>query len=198
MALSDEKHALILQGAVEAFLETGYAATSMDEVARRAGVSKRTVYRHFASKADLFEAIAHQAFGQFKAAYETGFEPGRPIREQLAAIARAEGALFTSERFMRLGAVLWAETYRDPDLAGRVPRFQDDSDALAGFMADAMAAGVLRQADPRRASSHFKALLKAEGFWPHLVRGEVVAADRMAVIAAEAVDLFLSHYGAAG
>lgn len=198
MALSDEKHAVILQGAVEAFLETGYAATSMDEVARRAGVSKRTVYRHFASKADLFEAIAHQAFGQFKAAYETRFQPGRPLRDQLAAIARAEGALFTSVRFMRLGAVLWAETYRDPDLAGRVPRFQDDSDALAGFMADAMAAGALRTADPRRASSHFKALLKAEGFWPHLVRGEVVPVAKMAQIEAEAVDLFLSHYGPQG
>ncbi|MFD1189008.1 TetR/AcrR family transcriptional regulator [Phenylobacterium conjunctum] len=198
MALSLRKHQLILEAAVAAFLDNGYSSTSMDEVARRAGVSKRTVYRHFASKADLFEAIAHQAFAQFKAAYETGFEPGRPIQEQLGAIARTEGALFTSERFMRLGAVLWAETYRDPDLAARVPRFQDDSDALAGFMADAMAAGVLRKADPRRASSHFKALLKAEGFWPHLVRGEVVPTDKMAVIEAEAVALFLSHYGPEG
>ncbi len=48
---------IVLVAAERAFLEAGYANTSMDTVAERAGVSKRTVYSNFGSKQDLFAAV---------------------------------------------------------------------------------------------------------------------------------------------
>jgi TetR/AcrR family transcriptional regulator, regulator of autoinduction and epiphytic fitness len=54
---SEEKTAAILQGAIEEFLQHGYAATSMDRVAKTAGVSKATVYSHFGDKESLFNAV---------------------------------------------------------------------------------------------------------------------------------------------
>ena len=54
---SEAKSAAILQGAMQEFLKNGYAATSMDKVAKSAGVSKATVYSHFGDKENLFNAV---------------------------------------------------------------------------------------------------------------------------------------------
>ena len=54
---SEAKTKAILQGAIKEFLENGYAATSMDKVAKSAGVSKATVYSHFGDKENLFNAV---------------------------------------------------------------------------------------------------------------------------------------------
>lgn len=56
---SQEKTAAILKGAMQEFLKHGYAATSMDKVAKAAGVSKATVYSHFGDKEGLFNAVMH-------------------------------------------------------------------------------------------------------------------------------------------
>ncbi|WP_103666798.1 TetR/AcrR family transcriptional regulator [Pseudanabaena sp. BC1403] len=52
-----EKTAAILDGAMQIFLEQGYAGTTMDKVASAAGVSKPTVYNHFQDKEALFNAL---------------------------------------------------------------------------------------------------------------------------------------------
>lgn len=54
---SEAKTAAIRKGAMEEFLKNGYAATSMDKVAKTAGVSKATVYSHFGDKESLFNAV---------------------------------------------------------------------------------------------------------------------------------------------
>ena len=52
-----KKRAVIINGAEDVFLSMGYELASMDKIAAKAGVSKRTVYNHFASKENLFEVI---------------------------------------------------------------------------------------------------------------------------------------------
>jgi AcrR family transcriptional regulator len=52
---SDEKRAAIIEAASRLFLEQGLQQTSMDQVARAAGVSKQTVYSHFGGKEELFQ-----------------------------------------------------------------------------------------------------------------------------------------------
>lgn len=55
--LSPEKTEAILCGAMQEFLENGYAGARIDKIVAAAGVSKATVYRHFADKEALFTAI---------------------------------------------------------------------------------------------------------------------------------------------
>jgi TetR/AcrR family transcriptional regulator, regulator of autoinduction and epiphytic fitness len=50
----------IVAAALAEFLENGFAGTTMDAVARRAGVAKGTPYRYFATKESLFEAVVRQ------------------------------------------------------------------------------------------------------------------------------------------
>ncbi|MGB6135637.1 MAG: TetR/AcrR family transcriptional regulator [Shewanella sp.] len=66
LSRSEQKRNQVLESAMELFCQNGFPLTSMDEVAKHAGVSKQTVYSHFGSKDDLFVAaidskcVAHQ------------------------------------------------------------------------------------------------------------------------------------------
>ena len=53
----DERQAQILRAAAAAFARGGFAATSMDDVAAEAGITRLIVYRHFDSKEDLYRAV---------------------------------------------------------------------------------------------------------------------------------------------
>lgn len=50
----------LLDAALDLFVERGYSATRLDDVARRAGVSKGTLYLYYASKEDLFKAVVRE------------------------------------------------------------------------------------------------------------------------------------------
>lgn len=67
-----DKQIAILQVAEAMFLKLGYAATRMDAVASKAGVTKQTVYRYFPSKESLFAAVLEQVRGSGAEAYRFG------------------------------------------------------------------------------------------------------------------------------
>lgn len=63
----------ILSAAADCFMERGYAATSIDDVARRLRATKGRIYHHFASKADLFAQI-------FRTGMDFNYEVVAPFR----------------------------------------------------------------------------------------------------------------------
>src|ERR1700736_5184363 len=56
-----ERRQQILDAATRAFARTGFAATGLDDIGAEAGVSHVILYRHFASKADLYRAVLDRA-----------------------------------------------------------------------------------------------------------------------------------------
>jgi AcrR family transcriptional regulator len=56
----EARPAEIMAAALDLFVERGFAATKLDEVAARAGVSKGTLYLYFSSKEELFKAVIQQ------------------------------------------------------------------------------------------------------------------------------------------
>ncbi len=60
-ALMSRKRTMIVDAALRAFLENGYAESSVNRIAEEAGVSIKTLYRHFESKDDLFSAVMQAA-----------------------------------------------------------------------------------------------------------------------------------------
>src|SRR3569833_1588271 len=55
--LRDERRGQLLAAASEVFVDRGYHAAGMDEIADRAGVSKPVLYQHFTSKLELYLAV---------------------------------------------------------------------------------------------------------------------------------------------
>jgi AcrR family transcriptional regulator len=63
-ALMARKRAAIVEAALKAFLAAGYAEASVNRIAAAAGVSIKTLYRHYESKDDLFRAVMQAACGK--------------------------------------------------------------------------------------------------------------------------------------
>src|SRR6266446_5673950 len=63
-ALMARKRAVMVEAALKAFLDAGYAEASVNRIAAAAGVSIKTLYRHYESKDDLFSAVMQAACGK--------------------------------------------------------------------------------------------------------------------------------------
>lgn len=85
---SAERRELIIRAAVGAFAETGYAGTSTDDVARRAGVSQPYVVRLFGTKRDLFLEVLRHSHERIVDAFTTTAE-SQPEGPLLAALGTA-------------------------------------------------------------------------------------------------------------
>ena len=83
LRLTDRKRAAVIAAAIDEFLAAGFDATSMDRIAARAGVSKRTVYNHFPSKEALFAAILGQLWESSDTGEVTAYSAAHPLRAQL-------------------------------------------------------------------------------------------------------------------
>lgn len=55
------KRSMILDQALELFVQKGYAATSMEDIVKHTGVSKGSIYYHFSSKDDLFVSMVEKS-----------------------------------------------------------------------------------------------------------------------------------------
>ena len=88
----------ILTAAAELFRARGYRATTLEELARRLGISKKTLYGHFRSKEDLLAAIFHRTM----TLVEVGLAPIRPPRaapaEQLREVLRHQVRTVVAEQ----------------------------------------------------------------------------------------------------
>jgi len=197
LRLTDRKRIAIIGAAAHEFRAHGFQATSIDRIATRAGVSKRTVYHHFASKEELFKAIVSTLQQQVLEATVYPYAPGISLDEQLEAIAFSEAELLASEDFMTLVRATLAECIRSPEFACETMQgMKQGQSGLETWIAAAAADGKLTVDDPTLAASQFMALIKSELFWAQVIGGQPPPEEpvRRHTIRA-AIGMFLDHYG---
>jgi AcrR family transcriptional regulator len=108
----------IVDAALELFAERGFAATRLDDVAARAGVSKGTLYLYFDSKEELFKAVVRESLLPNIARVETlvaGF--AGPTRELVRRIVETIGMTVATSRLGALPKLVIAESGNFPDIA---------------------------------------------------------------------------------
>jgi AcrR family transcriptional regulator len=142
----------ICAAALSVFAEKGYAAARLEEIARRAGVSKGTLYLYFTDKADLFQAVVRDTVVPNIAAVQAAVSAADLPFADLARMFLARFAELAGR--VPVGAVakmVIGESRNFPELA-KVWHDQVASKALAmlsGLIAAAQARGEVRAGDPR-------------------------------------------------
>ena len=189
------KYAQIIEAAVAEFQDKGFAAASMDRISARAEVSKRTLYKYFESKENLFRSIVVELSSRFAEVVEIRYEKGRDIREQLTALAWAEGRILMMPDVIAMARMVISETLRSPALAAEAQSKLDKTAAFIGMLRDAAEDGQLRIDDPEQAGHEFIGLIKARAFWPLLFTGAVLSEAEMAETIDSSVEMMISRYG---
>lgn len=193
-----DNETLIIDAARMLFLGDGHATTSMDAVARAAGVSKATVYAHFASKDDLFIAVVErEGEAPMIALRSSGAgDTARALRQ----FGRDAAALLLSPSTIGFQRVVASEVNRSPAV-GRL-FYANGPDRLIGqlaaFLRLAMRRGDLRTAPPRLAAVQFLAIIVGDLQLRALmgVADEPEPIKRQKVIAS-GIDAFLRAYAPA-
>lgn len=170
----------ILEAALAEFTERGFDAARMEDVARRAGLSKAGVYLYFPSKTAVLEALI-----------EAKVAPLARLAETFAATG-IKAPLLTLRQFATMAARLMGDpkVFAVPRLVlGISARFPEIADyyrkhtveraraALERLVEAAIEQGAIRRVDPRAVVRAFIGPLFFEAMWTHVLRGESALAD---------------------
>lgn len=121
----------ILEVATELFLTEGYGSTSIEAVASKAGISKRTFYHRFDGKAELFAAVVHRVIQQIRPPASVPLIEGTTLEEILTRLARLILQAALSPPALALHRLITAESARFPELARAVNGEGSTQEAIA-------------------------------------------------------------------
>lgn len=116
-----ERREQLLAAATQAFARTGFAATSLDDIATAAGISRVLLYRHFDSKTDLYRAVLDRAIQRLTAAVGTRDYTYASIDALLQAAAEDPDGF----------RLLFHHAAREPEFRPQMDRFQQGMVATA-------------------------------------------------------------------
>lgn len=166
--LTEERRQAIIAAASQVFQEIGYERASMNEVAKRAGGSKATLYNYFPSKEALFETVVRQYSSRFLADAAADLISAEninlPLAERLTRFGEKMLQVLTCDnQALQIYRVVLGEAgHSDIGLRFRESGVRQSMDVLTGVMAEAIKNGELRDTDPALAAMQFTALAKAE------------------------------------
>ena len=196
------KRQAILEAATQVFLSEGFAGASMDAVAAAAGVSKPTVYNHFADKQQLFEQIVRDMIeGIARPFYDQLLSLGetRDLENSLCGIAYDLLAAVMQPPNLQLRRLVIGESSRFPEL-GHAYEKQGPGRAVSA-LTDAIARlaeqGTLRVDDPCLAAAQLNWLIVSVPLNHAMLTGTDRSPGRATLrgYADSAVRLFLAGYG---
>jgi AcrR family transcriptional regulator len=147
-----DRPAEILSAALEVFAERGFQAARLDEVAKRAGVSKGALYLYFETKADLFRAVVTDAISpnieHVKALASAPVPFDQAMRMGVGTLA---GKVVTDRRITGVVKLVIAESRNHPELATiwHETVVEPGVQLISGLIAAAQARGEVRAGDPR-------------------------------------------------
>jgi TetR/AcrR family transcriptional regulator, mexJK operon transcriptional repressor len=148
----------ILKSATELFLDAGYGSTSIESVAARAGISKRTFYDRFADKSALFAAVVHRIIELIRPPESVPLLAGAGLPEILQRLAGLILKAALSPQAIALHRLVTGESSRFPELAYAVEtegRQSEATDLIAGLLAREQRNAKIATEDQRFAADQF-------------------------------------------
>jgi AcrR family transcriptional regulator len=185
--LMARKRDAIIGAALRAFLEEGYAGSSVNRIAADAGVSIKTLYRHYDDKDDLFVAVIQAACSTAGDATDPPWFDEPPLTG-LAEAGRDHLHYALSDDQLALYRVVIRESQRFPELGQRYRQevLGHATRLFTGYVARWPAALRAKIGDPVRAAHRFGALLRADILQTALLGGPVPGAAEISRHAQEA------------
>ena len=161
----EAKREAILRAASDSFFAHGFAASSIEQIAADAGVSKVTVYNRFGDKRGLFTATVERECENIRGSMEVPQIPSGSLRDRLTAIGEAMVTFLSRPKMVQFERRVAAETEHEPAvgaafLAAGPHRMKKAFAALLQAMHEA---GDIEIDDPELAAEQFASMCKGMG-----------------------------------
>lgn len=111
---AEARREVIVAAASELFAERGYRGTSVEEIARRSGVTPPVVYEHFSSKVELYRDLLERHFAELRGVWSQHLAGDDPLAERIARSCDAWFAYVEVHPFA--GRVLFRDGAGDPEI----------------------------------------------------------------------------------
>ena len=184
----------IVEAAQRLFLERGFGAVSMDELAEAAGVARRTLYNQFARKEDIFREMLLKVSRQLEEAFPTGIETRGDVEDVLRLIARIILELHKNPEYLGFLRMVVADSRQFPWIAEEFAAVMDpQTERLIRYLTHLNAMGVLNCRNPTLAAHQFMGMLNEFSLWPWMMGRGAIAVSRKDAVE-ETIRMFLSHY----
>src|ERR1051326_4796504 len=189
-----ESRSAIIEASERLFLERGFGAVSMDELAEAAGVARRTLYNQFSSKEEIFREMLFRVSGQLEHAFPAGIETEGDVEHVLRLVARMILKLHEHPGYLGFLRMVAADSRQFPWIAEEFAAVMDPlTERLMRYLAHLTAIGVLDCRNPLLAAHQFMGLLNEFSLWPWMIgRKTVLLPDED--IVEETVGMFLQRY----
>jgi AcrR family transcriptional regulator len=160
----EETHRLIIGAGRQEFQANGYAATCMNDVAQRAGVSTKTMYRLIPTKADLFKSVVSDRIERFMLEIDADALDALPLSEALERMLLAYGTLTLSADTIAMNRLVLGERDRFPEIAATFyeAAVQRTSKAMAGWLRHQCERGLIELEDARAAAGMLRGMMIME------------------------------------
>jgi AcrR family transcriptional regulator len=140
-----ERRLELIETAIRVFSEGSYRGTTTSEIARAAGVSEPILYRHFASKRDLYFAALDHVWAQAQEVFETAVADAPDVLAALETVGRGHFAVRDCKhQLSELWVQALSEATEDPELRKYLRRhLREVHDFFAGLLRRGQEEGVL-------------------------------------------------------
>ena len=191
---AEETRREILAAARHCFAEMGIQNSSMDEVAKKAGVTKPTIYAHFDSKDALRKVISNEVINQFHVQNYRDFDPTKPLEEQLSSFLKEYIAIaFEPGNFdlFRALIVFGMNSARD-DTIERARQVHDTQ--LSQWLGGVCDSGMIVGIEPTEAYDMIWGMIRGIIFWPVVLERAEISQEKAHEMIDKMVYLFLDAY----
>ena len=184
----------IVDAAERLFLERGFGAVSMGELAEAAGVARRTLYNQYVSKEEIFREMLVRVSEQLEDALPPGIETRGDVDVVLRLIARSILDLHKRPGYLGFLRMVVADSRQFPWIAeafdGVIEPMMERFGRYLGMLTKA---GVLGCRKPMLAAHQFCGMINEFFLWPWMLgRDPAIAPD--AEVIEQTVQMFLRHY----
>lgn len=184
----------IVDAAERLFLERGFGAVSMDELAEAAGVARRTLYNQFEGKEEIFRDMLLRFSSQLEDALPPGIETRGDVEEVLRLIARAIAELHARPGYLGFFRMVVADSRQFPWIAQAFAAVMDPmTERFARYLGYLTELRILDCRNPRLSAHQFTGMLNEFFLWPWMMGRENALAP-MDQIIEETVRMFLLRY----
>lgn len=163
----EDRRGAILGAALDEFFERGFSAAKMEDIARRAELSKGAVYLYFPSKDAVFEALIEAVVGPAVKRIEAAAGSSPSALASIRAMAMLAPVLIRSSNMPRLMKVMIGDCRAFPDVVRRYRTevLERVLGMIAATLKRGMDAGELRPGDPALAARLVVAPVALSAVW---------------------------------